>query len=432
MRPQLLLLLLLIPSSLYAASPTTSDLLTIYQQALQNDPLLSANTASYQASKTLQAQAWSALLPQLNLSASDLRYYSDNVWSTTHTATLSLAQSLFNYSTWAGIKTAELQIQQSRAQHKAAEHHLMYRVAEAYFNILEAQDNYRFSLKHKQGMAKHLEYTEKRFKAGAAPITDKQEAKAKYDAAYATELSDKNKISIEVEKLNTLTGNTHHVQLHTLRSHIALDPPIPNKEEFWINQGLTHNPELRRYQIATILAKRNIAVQRSAYYPNLDLQASFLTTRTKSNGATLTNSPIDSATLTLNIPLFSGGSVAAKTRQAGYQLHEAQAQYEGQLRHLISQTRNNFRQVLTQIQIIKAHEQAVLSRKSALHSTEVAYKAGTRTLAMVLDAETDLFSAKKDLAKARYNYLLTLLKLKQVAGTIAMNDLITLNQALTP
>lgn len=441
-------------ASLCAAAAVHADnLLDIYSLALQNDPIYKQAIAQHQANLEARPQSRALLLPSFsataNTTANDLnvKYSGINLGGggsggaftsgqrayNSHGYSFDITQPLYHQSYIDQYKQAGKQVKESFAQLNGAEQSLILRVAQAYFNVLAAEDTLQLAKAEEKADEQQLEQTRQQFKVGLIAITDVDEAQASYDLAVAQTISATNGLANVREALTQITGQ-HHPDLMPLGANIPLSIPMPEGIDAWTDLALDRSPELAASRFATEVAQEQIAVQRSSHYPTLDLV--FNSSNQVQTGSTFGNfsSSTNGSTIGLqvNVPIFQGGAIASRTRQAHDQFIAAQQAQEQQRRTTIDQTHQAYLGVQSNISLIKAYKQAIVSNTSSLEATKAGLEVGTRTTVDVLTARANLFTARTNYAKARYNYIITRLQLKQAAGTLAPEDLKTVNGWLQP
>jgi len=415
------------------------NLLEVYNMSLQSDPQLLAEAASRQAVSELENQANANFLPQVDLTAnttkvrtesSAQRFTGGNIDFNDHGYTLSLVQPLYRRHNYVQKDQADIAIEQADASYESVLQALVVRVAERYFGVLSTQDDLTFALAEREAIAKQLEQTQQRFDVGMATITDVSESQAAYDLAHASVIEAENTLANAKEQLRETSGR----YIDTL-SELDGDSPLVNPEPLdidqWSQTALIQNPTLMIASSNVDSARQNIELQKSDHYPNLDLvaQKSF-DSQSDSNFSGSSKTQQRSIGLQFNLPIYSGGRVMSRIREASHRLDQAMQNEEQQRRAVVRQSREAYNGVISGISRVKAFKQAVVSNEKALESTEAGYEVGTRTTVDVLNVRRDLFSAKRDYANSRYDYILSSLRLKQAAGIISVDDLVQINQWL--
>ena len=414
-----------------------ADLSAVYELAQQNDPGLRAAQATREAALEARPLARSQLLPSVAVSG-DVSYtsrdvknsaigsYDDNFDS--QNAGVSVVQPLFRKDRSIALDQADDQVEQADADLITAEQDLIVRVTEAYFGVLSAQDTLRFTEADVKAIERQLDQAKQRFEVGLIAITDVNEAQARYDQARANAIIAQNDVDNAIESLREITG-TPTGKLADLKEGVVLDPPNPASLDAWTETALQNNPSVVSAQFDADIARKEIERQDAADLPTLDLFGSYGVARTDARAG----SDLDDAIigLQLEIPLYTGGGVAAATRQARFRYEAAQQVLEQRRRAVQTQVRNAYRGVLANISRVKALEAAELSAQSALEATEAGFEVGTRTLVDVLDNQRDVFLARRDLAVSRYDYVLNFLSLLQAAGTLDDENVAKANEWLT-
>ena len=411
------------------------NLVDVFQSALVNDPQLLAEAAAQRAVGELDSQATARFLPQLSLSAnngkvkrqSSAQAFGGDREYNNHGYTLSLTQPLYRQENYIQSNQADIAIEQAAASYQIAEQALILRVAERYFDFLSRQDEVKFSESEKEANAKQLEQVQQRFDLGLATITDLSESQAGYDLANADVITAENELANSRERLLETSG-LYLEGLIPLASETPLLRPVPEESEEWIAVALVQNPNLRVIQKSKEDAQQVIALEKSGHYPSLDIVGEKnYTSQSDSSFGGSSKVHQESVSIRFNLPIFEGGGVSSRVRQASHRFDEAMQNEEAQRRAVVRQGREAYNGVMSGISRVKALKQALVSGQKALESTEAGYEVGTRTTVDVLNVRRDLFRAKRDYANARYEYILSSLRLKQAAGTLSQNDLAQIN-----
>ncbi|MCE7635976.1 outer membrane channel protein TolC [Vibrio fluvialis] len=417
------LLPLLISATLGGLSTTASadDLAQIYDQAKQNDPQLLSAAAQRDAAFEAINSSRSSLLPQINLTAGyninrsdvDLRD-SDKL-----SAGINFSQELYDRSSWVSLDTAEKQARQADAQYANSQQSLMLRVAQAYFDVLSAQDNLEFVRAEKAAVGRQLEQTKQRFEVGLSAITDVHDAQAQYDTVLADEVLAENSLINSYESLREITGQ-EHTNLSILDTNRFSTSRTTESMEALIEQAQEKNLSLLSARISQDVAKDNISLASSGHLPSLTLDGGYNYGReyndNYSSYDTYHENNDFNIGLNLTVPLYSGGNVSSQTKQAEYAYVAASQDLEASYRSVVKN--------------VRAYEQSVISAQSALDATEAGFDVGTRTIVDVLDATRTLYSVKKNLSDARYSYIINVLQLRQAVGTLSEQDIIDVNAGL--
>jgi outer membrane protein len=423
---------------IWATSANAVDLVQIYEQAEASDPLFKQSVAAYNAVREAKPQAWSQLMPVLSLNAYTATNDQDistagigasgKVGFNTHGYSLDISQPVFRFDRFLALEQADSQILQAEAELNAAQQDLIVRVSERYFEVLAAIDNLEFVRAERVSLHRQLEQAKQLFEVGLIAITDVQEAQAGYDRSVANEILAENAIDNAREALREVTGN-YQTELTPLGTNMPLVSPQPAIIEEWTQISQEQNMQVRatRHELET--ARQTIKIQQSGHLPTLDIVAS---KGYDSGGGRFGGTKVDATAIGLefSMPLFQGGVVNSRTREARHRYDEALERLEQQFRSAQRQTREAYLGVVSGVSQVKALDQAVTSSQTALLATEAGFEVGTRTAVDLVASQRVLLQAKRDYARARYDYILNTLRLKQAAGTLSPDDLKEINSWL--
>ena len=413
------------------------DLLQVYALAQKNDPQLAAARASRDATFEARPLAKSQLLPSVSASADgtwqDQRIFgSDSLSQLSNSgqysslgAGVNVVQPLYRRDRLKRLDQADSQVAKAEADYVSAEQALALRVAQAYFDVLGAQDNLGFAQSERTAIERQLDQAKQRFEVGLIAITGVHEAQARFDQSRADEIVAQNDLDDAWEALREIAGPDAVTQLAHLKPLVPLDPPAPAEIDEWSQTALQNNPAVQSAMEAAEAARKEIEVQRSGNYPTVDLVGGYQLARSDASRSVDANTA--SIGIQLAMPLYTGGGVAAATRQAQYNFEAAQETLDQQRRAVDKEVRNAYRGVTASIEGVKALEASMVSAQSALDATMAGFDVGTRTMVDVLNAQRDLYGAKRNHARARYLYVLNLLTLEQAAGTLDVEDLQRVN-----
>ena len=403
-------------SSLMMSPAQANELLKVYERALSQDMQLQAARHARDAQIEIRPQARSVLLPQINGSYGYQEQEEDGTEgfggganvpvdreSTQKGITVRLDQVLFDWAAFRQLAQSNDEVALARARYRRAEQDLLLRTAQTYFNALSASDNLRFSVAEKEAFERQLEQGRTRFEVGLAAITEIQEAQARYDLGVAQEITAQQQLANAREALYEITGRVES-RLVPLIEEFPLQPAQPAQVEPWLETANANNLD-RAGHLPTVGAL--------AQYEDLEA----------SGGRFSGQSEIETIGIQVQIPIFSGLATRSRVNQARATKAQLEAQLEGAERGVERQTRDAFLAVMSGVARVKALRQAVLSSSTALEASEIGLEVGTRTTVDVLNAQSALFSAQRDYARARYDYLLSVLALKAAAGTLDEGDL---------
>lgn len=437
------------------ASITTSsflhaeDLLSVYQQAQTNDPVVLKAQAQFMASKEGIDQARAVLLPQITASGSYTK--NDDEFIPTSDAGesasiiltnksdsvrygLNLNMQLYHHDSWLRLANSKKIAHQSDLAYQVAKQELIVRVTSAYFDVLSAKDDLEFATAEKAAIERQLEQTKQRFSVGLTAITDVHEAQAQYDNAVTSEIRAENSVYTAEEALRVIT-NVYPRNLNALNTdRFSASRPIPDSANEWQQTAEAKNLNLISQKISVDIAKQNINIATAGHYPTISLTGAYGTRNIDNevNGRTFNNPALDSQSIgvSVSVPIYSGGSVSSAVRQAQSNYVAASQDLAQTHRNIVRNTRNAYNTVIAAVSAIKSLEQSVISAESALRATEAGMEVGTRTIVDVLDSTRNLYNAKRNLSSTRYDYVQAILLLKQSGGTITDQDLSDINQGL--
>ncbi len=442
MNQRLLFVLALACTPLPAAAENLNQ---VYLDARAYDAQFAAARYSLQASQEKLPQGKALLRPTLNLTASVVQTYLDSEFKgpttqpagqrdyRTHAYTFTLTQPLYRPQNYAQYNQSELQVKQAESVFGQANQDLILRVAQAYFDFLAAQDTLALVRAQKTAIAEQLAQAKRNFEVGTATITDTHEAQARFDLAGAQEISALNDVEARGRALQQLTGKEYE-SVKPLRADIRLARPNPENMQSWVDLAEKQSyPVLIQeagVEIANLETKRN----RGGHYPTLDAVATagqgFQTgSQLGTVGSDTTNATIG---LQFALPLYSGGAVSSREREAAANYEKARQDLENARRASALATRQSYLAVINGVAQVGAFEQALVSTQSALDSNRLGYEVGVRINIDVLNAQQQVFSTRRDLAVARYNTITNTLRLKAAVGNLREEDLEEINRALAP
>jgi outer membrane protein len=347
-------------------------------------------------------------------------------------ATATGTYALFNRTNRVNIDQARKALLSAQTDLETAEQDLVVRVSQAYFDVLASQDALGTQRTNKAAITEQLASAKRNFEVGTATITDTREAQAKFDLATAQEIAAENDLRTKRIALDQLVGQTN-VTPRPLLTPVVLPPTVPAEPEAWVNKADAEHPAIRKSRLALDVAQLEIDKARGAKLPTLDAVGTAGATYNKGLGVSLPGTT-KSATLglVLNMPLYTGGNLENRVKETLSLEQKARYDLEAARRGVSQGTRVAFFNVQSGIAQVKALEAAESSSKLALEATQLGYKVGVRVNLDVLNAQTQLFTTQRDLAKARYDVLVGGLKLRQAAGGLTANDLTAVNRLLAP
>lgn len=421
------------------------DLLQMYQQALTNDPVVLKASAQYLSSQEIIEQTRAQLLPQLSgyaqisessreLLNEEGNVYDRDISDIEYGAELSM--QLYSHDTWLQLGNAKKTAHQADIAYQIAKQDLIVRVTEAYFGLLSAKDDLEFAEAQKVAIERQLEQTKQRFSVGLTAITDVHEAQAEYDDSVTQVIVAQNNIYNAEEALRVIT-NVYPREVSTLNTtRFSASRPSPDNVDAWQQTAEAKSLDLISTKISMDIAKKDISIARSGHLPTLGLTGSYAvndTDITEGSAPEFNQPTVDnySIGIRLNVPIYSGGSVTSKVRQAQHDYVAASQDMSLSYRNVVQNTRNAYNTVIATVSAIRALEQSVLSSEKALEATEAGFEVGTRTIVDVLNSTRNLYDSKRNLSSTRYNYINSVLALKRAGGTLSENDVQDINQGLT-
>jgi outer membrane protein len=440
-KPALLPLSLALGAVLAAFAPTVQaqNLVELYRSARDYDATYQSARSLYDANLAKADQAKAGILPSAGLSAGASRTNFENTNPVvdrsfnSQTATVSASQPLYRPGNWATYEQGKRQVDLSKAQLEAAEQDLIVRTSQTYFDVLAAQDTLAFVRAQKAAVGEQLASAKRNFEVGTSTITDSREAQARYDLVIAQEIAAENDLRVKKIALDQLVGKTD-TQPRGLLAPLALPPLVPADVNTWVQQSEAVHPAVRQALANLEVAKLEVDKAEAGHKPTLDLTASYGKQRNPQGSATSplnTRSTSGTVGVSFNLPLFAGFATQNRIRETLSLEDKARSDLEGAKRTVAQSTRTAYFGVLSGQGQVKALEAAEASSQSALDANKLGYQVGVRINIDVLNAQSQLFQTKRDLAKARYDVLIGGLKLRQANGTLTPEDLLLINSLLT-
>lgn len=421
-----------------------SDLMQAYQDALAYDAPYAAARAALEAGKEKLPQGRAGLLPSVSLSAGSVwnhqnmstraqppadftLRYNNNFYS------VQLSQPLFRWQNWVQYKEAQLAVAIAEAQFTGAGQDLALRVAQAYFDVLLAQNSLETAQAQKKAISEQLAQAKRNFEVGTSTIVDSHEAQARFDLATAQEIAAQSDLELKRQILRQVTGKAPDA-LKALRPGVQVASPQPADMDKWVQSAEQGNVAVQAQQLNFEIATREVEKNRANHLPSVDLVASY----GKSSFSAASNPlmPVGSDTsastigVQLSMPLFAGGAMLSRDREAVALKEKAQQDLENVRRNAALSARQAYLGVSSGLAQVKALEAGLASSTSALDSNKLGYEVGVRINIDVLNAQQQLYATRRDLAKARYDTIMAELKLKAAAGALSEADLQQVNGLL--
>lgn len=416
-----------------SSAALADDLAQIYQQAKQSDPTLNQAAAERDAAFSAVDATRGTLLPQIALNASYAIQRNDSDDGSDNDVTsadISLSQQVFKRDSWVNLDISEMQARQLDAAYAAQQQGLMLRVAQAYFDVLRAMDKLEFIQAEKAAVGRQLEQTKQRFEVGLSAITDVHDAQAQYDAVLADEILAENALTNSYEGLREITGQAPRDLRVLDKARFSASNPQQQPAAL-VKTAEEKNLQLLANRIARDTAKEQIKLAKTGHLPTLTFSAKYgMTDVDNQHTPGSIDSNEGSAALNFSLPLFTGGSTSANVEKAQHEYVAASQGLESTYRSTVKDVRAFYNDINASIGALRAYEQTVISARSALEATEAGFEVGTRTIVDVLDATRRLYDANRNLSNARYDYILSHLRLHQAVGTLTEQDLLDINQGL--
>jgi outer membrane protein len=438
-----------------------------YNEALTNDPVITAARFARDAAVQVEPKARALLLPQIStgykqvyndsqvnvkypdpLTGNTLEYDRKND-GVDKNFTANLTQPLFNLESWYQLKQASEQAALAQLNYRLSEQSLLIRVAQAYFQVLGAEDRLRSATAEKDALQRQLDLSNQNLDVGLSSVTDVQDVQARYDLSVANELAADQALMtarLDLDQITrppsqTLDPNVVRVvplagdappapKLATLQPDAALPKLQPNTVTQWLEFANEGNLDLLASRLNFRIADRGVDVVKSRFLPTLSASADYNNSKT-GGGAFPTTSYGPSVGVGVNWPLFSGGATRAELRQSVATREQRRAEYDGTLRQVDRDTRNAFQGVVNGAARVLALKQAVASSQSALTANETGLSIGTRSAIDVLNSQQQSYAAERDYQQSRYDYLISMLRLKLASGRLSVQDFSEIDALLT-
>ena len=443
MRPIKTLQIYFLFSLIAISSPLrTENLADVYELALKNDPLLKAAEATYRAGKENRTQGIAGLLPTLSVGGSTnwneyrveeqiIDQYNSNSYLA------SLNQPIFRLDKWFQFERGTALSEAASAEFAYQQQETMIRVASAYFNVLNSIDSLNAARAEEKAIGRQKDLAKKRFDVGLAAITEVQETQAAYDLTVVSRIAREAQLDSARESLTSIVGRDIKL-LSPLSDNFEISLPDPLDRESWVSLGLKNNYQLKAAKLQRDAAQASARSTASNHLPQIDLvgRVSKSTSKQGKFGGFIQN-PLFGVeqdtrqySIQFNLPLYAGGAISSARRQAyaNYDRSKEQAIYAE--RSTVRDVRSNHFGVQTQVANVTARKQALASAESALEATQIGYEVGTRNTVDLLDAQKRLFQAQRDYASSRYDYIISMLRLKASVGSLSPKDLMNISNQM--
>lgn len=436
-------------ASALAAVASAANLNEVYEQALENDPVLAAARAGNESRKQVVALSRSALLPRLNVGAGASKTTltidgTDNNPSSESFGgpyperdierrnwNAGLNQTVFDAQSWFGYRGAEARARQADWDLQNATQSLITRVADAYLNVLRGEAALESVVAAEEAVRRQLEQVQQRFDVGLVAITDVLEAKAEYDNSVVNRIQAEGNHDIFFEGLRTLTANPV-AEIDRLGDNLPIVDPVPADEEEWVKSALAGSYRIHSSREGLAAAEQGLRQELSGHLPTVSASVNYgASTGSQAFGSFVIPSQASASlsySINVNMPIFQGLRTHASVRQARFDLEQARQLLISDELTVSRDVRNLYRAVVTEVVRVGARAEAIKSSESALEATQTGYEVGTRNIVDVLLAQRRLFAAQFDYATSRYDYVINLLRLKEAAGALTKEDIAELSE----
>lgn len=426
----------------FASDEQQQSLLDIYQQALAHDPTLASALSANQAAQELIEQGKALYRPIVNFIAGANESQSEAKTIGTgnpsrdgkgsyesYNYRIEASQHIYSKQNIVRMDQSKTQVNQADKQLSLSQQDLILRTTISYFEVLIAQDKIDLIIAQKAAILSQLEQAKANFEVGTATITDMNEAQARYDLIVAQEIAAINEYQIAKRSVQAITGEFPQ-KLATVKADIKTNS-LEQSMDKWMEVAMQNNLNIQIQQDLVKLSEQQVEIENSGHLPTLDAVASYRNDYANGSASGYGNELKTSTIgLQLQIPLYQGGAISSRVRQAALNKQKAQDDVEIARRKVELETQRAYLNLNTSIAQVKAYEQALISSQSQVDSTKLGYEVGVRTSVDVLNAQQQLFSAKRDLLQSRYNYLVSIIRLKAASGVVAEADLADINQQL--
>lgn len=425
-------------SALFVTSHATlaDTLLSIYQDALANDPQFAVARAQFVSVEEKLPQSLAALLPAVSLSANTT--WNENQSNTASSDgsynsngySINLTQPLFRRQNNIALDQAETAVVQARAQLELARQDLIVRVGQAYFDVLLAQDNLQTIQAQQAAAAEQYASARRKFDIGTSTITDVRDTQARHTLINAQLIAAQNDLDAKRQALRVLTNKAPGT-LSALRPGVTFSMPAPGNIDEWAAAAETNSLWVVAGQAALDIARLEIDKARAAHFPSIDLTASHGNSKSGTVSTIGTDITSNTIGLQLSLPIYSGGGTVARQREVRALLDKAQGELEGARRNTALSARQSFLGVTSGLAQSKALEEALDSAQTALEANKRGLEVGVRVDIDVLNAQQQYSVTRRDLAKSRYDTIMALFRLKSAAGSLSEKDVDEVNALLT-
>lgn len=421
-----------------ANSAQALDLLQAYDSALSNDPSFRAAVKENESGQANRVIGRSALMPKMGVTYN--QFFNNSAISgpivtggpdyTTNRAYPSdlfgvqITQPLFNLQALALMRQGAARGDMSDAKFIYQSQDLLVRVLQAYSDVLYAEDDLQYLKAQRDSLHEQMLVNRKRFEKGEGTITDKLETSANYSLSESKVIEANNNLEIAKRKLESITGLSipSSKEVQKLNSHFNTKPLLPRAFELWKETALSSSAEIRVASHNVEVARQEYSKQKAGHYPTANLVGGWNQQRSQNYSAINQNAVTSQVGIQISVPIFSGGETVGRTSQARADYEKAQADLDQTRDRVITELRKQYDIVISSTQKIEALTRAVDSANELTKAMRKSVQGGERINLDVLVADKGLATARRDLAQAKYEYMLAFLRLKQQAGTLNLED----------
>lgn len=432
---------LCLAGSLVAGIATAQSLPELYMQALAQDPAVIGAEAQLRAAEQRRVQALAAFGPSAAVTGNynDTRYREAPTYERRDFSDKQLnfrvTQPLLRSELFPALDSAEAQVQQAQAQVDQARAETAQRLVEACFEALKARDALELVRAQRVSTVEQLALAQKSFKTGMVPIVDVREAEAKADAVAAQVSAAEFDLDLKLQIVAELTGQSAAALLRRgLDGKQLPSLQVADGASQWLTAAQDNSARLRQAQKALASAEAEVSKAKQGYAPTMDLTYTY--GYSSDTGTYLTSIPrrgkSSAVGVSLNVPLFASGATQAKVSEARAMRDKAQSDVDAALRTVNLDVRQNVSATLSAISQAHGLEAAVRSQELALRANRRGYEVGMKVNAEVLDSQSRLFEARRDLSRARYDAWVGYIKLKALTGYVDDSDIQSLDAMLVP
>ena len=418
------------------------SLMDIYEQALAHDPALASALSANKAAQEIIEQGKALYRPVVNFNAGVNATRTDITFNNLaspfrggvqtfegYNYGIDARQPIYRKENLVQMDQARTQVSQADKQLNLSQQDLIVRTTQTYFDVLIAQDKIDLLNAQKAAILNQLDQAKANFDVGTSTITDVNEAQARYDLIVAQEIAAINEHRSAELAMRAITGEIPQ-KLAAVNAEIKANALAQSMDK-WLQVAVQNNLNIQIHQDTVKYSEQEIERAQAGHLPTLDAVASYNDTYTNGGQFGFGNDlKSGSIGLQVQVPLYQGGATNSRIRQALLNKQKAQDDVELARRQTELETQRAYLNLSTSIAQIKAYEQALTSSQSQVESTRLGYEVGIRTSVDVLNAQQQLFAAKRDLLQARYSYLVNIIRLKAAAGVVTETDLADINRQL--